>query len=181
MEFLAAGEDDEVLLTPKARYVLRVNSGDHHSGPAAAAQRCRLDFTVPGRLNNLCWQTDAAHTLAAGQVEARVMAVGLNFRDVMLTMGLLTDDAVENGFAGPYLGLEFAGVITRVGKNVDDLRIGDRVTGFASNCFCKPCDHSCTCRDSCPRGLVIRNGCYHSDGLLYRLVRAQASGAAPAR
>ena len=134
-EFLAAGEDDEVLLTPKARYVLRVDSGDHPSGPSATVQRCRLDFTVPGRLNNLCWQTDTVHTLAAGQVEARVMAVGLNFRDVMLTMGLLTDDAVENGFAGPYLGLEFAGVITRVGKDVNDLRVGDRVTGFASNCF----------------------------------------------
>lgn len=134
-EFLAAGKDDEVLLTPEARYVLRIDSRDHDSCPAAAAQRCRLDFTVPGRLNNLCWQADTAHALAAGQVEARVMAVGLNFRDVMLTMGLLTDDAVENGFAGPYLGLEFAGVITQVGKDVDDLRVGDRVTGFASNCF----------------------------------------------
>ncbi|MDE7064754.1 MAG: SDR family NAD(P)-dependent oxidoreductase, partial [Desulfovibrionaceae bacterium] len=68
-------------------------------------------------------------------VEVRVMATGLNFRDVMLAMGLLPDDAVENGFAGPNLGLEFAGSITRVGADVHNLRIGDRVAGFGSACF----------------------------------------------
>lgn len=63
------------------------------------------------------------------------MATGLNFRDVMLTMGLLPDDAVENGFAGPTLGLEFAGIITRVGEGVQELGVGDNVVGFAPSCF----------------------------------------------
>ncbi|WP_277424687.1 type I polyketide synthase [Desulfovibrio sp. ZJ369] len=134
-EFLTSTESDEILLTQQARYVLRVDSMPQKAVRAVTEQRCRLDFTVPGRLNNLRWQPDTVRTPEAGQVEVRVMAVGLNFRDVMLTMGLLTDDAVENGFAGPCLGLEFSGIITRVGEGVQDLRTGDHVAGFASNCF----------------------------------------------
>ena len=102
---------------------------------ATDRERCRLDFAVPGRLGNLAWQADTERPLATMEIEARVMATGLNFRDVMLTMGLLPDDALENGFAGPNLGLEFAGAVTRVGAGVLDLRVGDRVVGFAPSCF----------------------------------------------
>lgn len=135
-EFLAPDGADEILLTRQARYTLKLDTGKKTSDMRATAmERCRLDFAVPGRLSNLAWQTAAARPLADGDVEARVTATGLNFRDVMLTMGLLPDDAVENGFAGPNLGLEFAGIITHVGKGVQNLRIGDRVAGFASTCF----------------------------------------------
>ena len=135
-ELLQPDGSDEILLTPQARYVLRLGE----EGPAPVASEaspghCRLDFAVPGRLGNLAWQAEAARPLRKGEIEARVMATGLNFRDVMLTMGLLPDDAVENGFAGPHLGLEFAGTITRVGEGVHGLRVGDNVVGFASACF----------------------------------------------
>lgn len=135
-ELLHSDGTDEVLLTPRARYALRLSSG----GPAAfmpvvATDRCRLDFTHPGKLGSLIWRPDAEQALAQGEIEARVLAVGLNFRDVMLVMGLLPDDAVENGFAGPNLGLEFAGVVTRVGGGVERLQPGDNVVGFAPSCF----------------------------------------------
>ncbi|SFW64510.1 Acyl transferase domain-containing protein [Desulfovibrio desulfuricans] len=135
-EFLYSDDTDEVLLTPRGRYALRLKKG----GAAAAASitpmdRCRLDFMRPGKLGNLTWYADNKRVLAPDEVEARVMATGLNFRDVMLTMGLLPDEAVENGFAGPSLGLEFAGVVTRVGHAVEDLQPGDTVVGFAPACF----------------------------------------------
>lgn len=135
-ELLEPDGADEILLTRQARYTLKLSAAK----PAAdirttSMERCRLDFAVPGRLGNLAWQAAAAQPLADSDVEARVTATGLNFRDVMLTMGLLPDDAVENGFAGPNLGLEFAGFITHVGKGVQNLHIGDRVAGFASACF----------------------------------------------
>lgn len=63
------------------------------------------------------------------------MATGLNFRDVMYVMGLLPDEAVEHGFAGASLGLEFSGVVTRVGSRVDQYVPGDQVMGFGSACF----------------------------------------------
>jgi NADPH:quinone reductase-like Zn-dependent oxidoreductase/acyl carrier protein len=60
-----------------------------------------------------------------------VRAAGLNFRDVMWAMGLLPDEALLRGFAGPTLGLECAGVVTSVGADVTDLAVGDRVMAFA--------------------------------------------------
>jgi NADPH:quinone reductase-like Zn-dependent oxidoreductase/NADP-dependent 3-hydroxy acid dehydrogenase YdfG/acyl carrier protein len=53
----------------------------------------------------------------------------------MYLMGLLPDEAVENGFAGASLGLEFSGIVSRVGPRVSDLRAGDKVMGFGSACF----------------------------------------------
>jgi NADPH:quinone reductase-like Zn-dependent oxidoreductase len=51
----------------------------------------------------------------------------LNFRDVMYAMGLLPDEALENGFAGQTLGMELSGVITRVGAGVVKFHPGDEV------------------------------------------------------
>lgn len=135
-ELLHSDGSGEIVLTPRARYTLKLGA----EMPTVAAQatdseRCRLDFAVPGRLGNLAWQADTERPLSTMEIEARVMATGLNFRDVMLTMGLLPDDALENGFAGPNLGLEFAGAVTRVGAGVRDLCVGDRVMGFAPSCF----------------------------------------------
>src|SRR5207237_576992 len=56
---------------------------------------------------------------------------GLNFRDTMWAMGLLPEEALIDGFAGPTFGLECAGVIAAVGAGVEDLAVGDRVAGLA--------------------------------------------------
>jgi len=53
----------------------------------------------------------------------------------MYSLGLLSDEAVENGFAGASLGLEFAGVIARTGNESGPLSPGDRVAGFGPSCF----------------------------------------------
>ncbi|BDT91970.1 polyketide synthase [Nocardia sputorum] len=61
--------------------------------------------------------------LAPGQVRVRTMAVGLNFRDVLVALGTYPDpDAV--------LGVEGAGVVVEVGSEVTELAPGDRVFGF---------------------------------------------------
>jgi NADPH:quinone reductase-like Zn-dependent oxidoreductase/acyl carrier protein/NADP-dependent 3-hydroxy acid dehydrogenase YdfG len=68
-------------------------------------------------------------------VEIEVRAAGLNFRDVMYAMGLLPDEAVEGGFCGPTLGMEVAGIVTRVGSTVIDLAPADAVMAFAPASF----------------------------------------------
>ncbi|HQS99331.1 MAG TPA: SDR family NAD(P)-dependent oxidoreductase [Thiobacillus sp.] len=126
----------EVVLTEPGRHslVLREAPGDG-ARAAAAGERFHLDFRQPGQLRNLLWLREEDRPLQEGEVEVRVQAAGLNFRDVMYLMGLLPDEAVEKGFAGASLGLEFAGIVSRVGPRVRDLRAGDRVMGFASACF----------------------------------------------
>lgn len=98
-------------------------------------QAMTLGFAMPGQLRQLTWRPRPLPEANADEVEIRVKATGLNFRDVMYTLGLLSDEAIENGFAGPTLGLEFAGVVEAVGSNVTHLTPGQTVVGFGPASF----------------------------------------------
>ncbi len=132
----------ELILTATETHTLRaVTASTEPSAPRVTPRvdrgepRYQLGFTVPGQLRHLHWQAVSERVLADDEVELRVHAVGLNFRDVMFAMGLLGDEAVENGFSGASLGLECAGVITRVGAKVTHVAVGDAVLGFGPQCF----------------------------------------------
>jgi NADPH:quinone reductase-like Zn-dependent oxidoreductase/acyl carrier protein/short-subunit dehydrogenase len=64
-----------------------------------------------------------------------VAATGLNFRDVMWAMGLLPEEALEDGFAGATIGMELSGHVVEVGEGIDDLVVGDAVMAIASSAF----------------------------------------------
>lgn len=137
-ELLCQDGESEIVLRPGSRHVLRMQRTKLSSDIAEEdykQQRYHLDFRVPGQLRNLLWLDSQIKELGPDQVEVRPMATGLNFRDVMYVMGLLPDEAVEHGFAGASLGLEFSGVVTRVGIKVDEYAPGDAVMGFGSACF----------------------------------------------
>ena len=135
-ELLRPDGANEIVLSDAGRYVPVLREEiERESTPAVEGERFRLDFHLPGQLRNLLWLPLADRQLNDGEVEVRVQATGLNFRDVMYLMGLLPDEAVEKGFAGASLGLEFAGIVSRVGPRVRDLRAGDKVMGFGSACF----------------------------------------------
>ncbi len=51
----------------------------------------------------------------AGEVEIEVATTGLNFRDVMWNLRLLPEEALEDGYAGPGLGMECAGTMSARG------------------------------------------------------------------
>jgi phthiocerol/phenolphthiocerol synthesis type-I polyketide synthase C len=94
-----------------------------------------LGFQLPGQLRNLRWEAHPRRELAPGEIEVDVRATGLNFRDVMYALGLLSDEAIENGFAGPTLGFEFAGVVSRTGSEDSIFNAGDEVVGFGPSSF----------------------------------------------
>lgn len=137
MELLQPDGEKEIVLSAQGRHVLRMERAllAAKQGDDEAASRFCLDFHVPGHLRNLVWLPQPERLLAENEIEVRVVATGLNFRDVMYLMGLLPDEAVENGFAGASLGLEFSGVVTRVGNRVGEFAVGDAVMGFGSACF----------------------------------------------
>ena len=142
-ELLDPDGSDEIVLADKARYSLALCEASAKCPSPQAEEgvgttentRFRLDFQVAGQLRNLAWLPQTERALLDHEIEVRTQAVGLNFRDVMYAMGLLPDEAVENGFAGASLGLEFSGVVTRIGEGVRDLQMGDAVMGFGPACF----------------------------------------------
>jgi phthiocerol/phenolphthiocerol synthesis type-I polyketide synthase C len=132
-------EQEIILTTGGARYAPRLRACEPPGGPCAdaplAGTRRALGFAVPGQLRNLHWDTVPLGELGHEDIEVSVRATGLNFRDVMYALGLLSDEGVEQGFAGPTLGLEFSGVVARLGAGVSGFAIGDAVVGFAPSSF----------------------------------------------
>ncbi len=68
---------------------------------------------------------------SAQQIEVQVRASGLNFRDVLNALGMLKSYYdPELGFNDPKklpFGFEAAGVVSRIGKEVEDFQVGDEV------------------------------------------------------
>ena len=135
-ELLYPDGNNEIVLADTGRYTLVLREEiDQPSTAAAEDERFRLDFHLPGQLRNLVWLPQRMRELGDGEIEVQVAATGLNFRDVMYLMGLLPDEAVEKGFAGASLGLEFSGIVSRVGSRAHQFKPGDPVMGFGSACF----------------------------------------------
>jgi phthiocerol/phenolphthiocerol synthesis type-I polyketide synthase C len=141
-ELLAQDGEGEVILTAAGeRYAPRLGAAREmrRTDPAGAdaneTHNVRLGFTIPGQLRNLSWEPIPRTAPRGDQIEVAIRATGLNFRDVMYALGLLSDEAVERGFAGPSLGLEFSGLVLNVGPEVSDFRPGDAVVGFAPSSF----------------------------------------------
>ena len=103
--------------------------------PAHEPVRYALRHLPSARTDRLAWDAAAEQTPGPGEIEAEVQATACNFRDVMLALGLLPAEALDKGFAGPTLGLEFGGRVTRVGPDVDHITPGDRVVGVARHSF----------------------------------------------
>ncbi|WQF90302.1 Putative Acyl transferase domain superfamily, quinone oxidoreductase/zeta-crystallin, thiolase [Colletotrichum destructivum] len=91
----------------------------------------KLHTSGPGNLDKLHFVDwpGAEQPLGANEVQVDIKSAGLNFRDVMVAMGELANNI---------LGYEGAGVVTHVGAEVTDVKVGDRVIAVwngANNCL----------------------------------------------
>jgi len=76
-----------------------------------------------GNINNLRMVSEELPALQPNEVTVEVKAIGLNFADVSVIMGLYS--ATPKGEFTP--GLEIAGVVVQVGSDVKNVKKGDRV------------------------------------------------------
>ena len=138
-EIISPDDEDEIIRSTEARYALRLQPADNdHNGLHTLpnpGEGFRLDFSLPGPLNHLRWRADLGDEPGPGEIRIKVEATGLNFRDVMYAMGMLSEEAVENGFAGASLGMECAGDVIAIGPDVTGFEVGDPVLCFAQACF----------------------------------------------
>lgn len=78
-----------------------------------------------GSIKNLKLQTEGLDMPKANEVCVKVKAVGLNFADISVMHGLYS--ATPEGSIIP--GLEYSGEIIKVGEDVEEWKIGDKVMG----------------------------------------------------
>ncbi|MCJ1405286.1 hypothetical protein MMC11_008513 [Xylographa trunciseda] len=81
-----------------------------------------LSIRSPGSLDSLEFVDDTEYLqpLASDEIEIKVSASGLNFKDVLVALGQVGDD---------HIGQECAGIVSRVGTNVS-FKVGDRVVSW---------------------------------------------------
>ncbi|WP_345599988.1 type I polyketide synthase [Thermocatellispora tengchongensis] len=125
---VATGEPQLALRAGTAR-APRLARPARHLLPPAGAAHWRLAADASGTLEGLSLTAapDPAAPLAPGQVRIDVRAAGVNFRDVMLALGLYPGEGT--------LGLEGAGVVAETGPGVTAYAPGDRVMGVFSHAF----------------------------------------------
>ena len=133
---LSGTPETEIVLDADATRVVRFHPGrplrrlDAEAAPAA-----RLERSNTGGLNEMVWGPAERAAPGPGEVEIAVAATGLNFRDVLWALSMLPEEILEDGFAGPRLGLEVSGRIAAVGPGVVDFTVGDPVVAFAQSGF----------------------------------------------
>ncbi|MGA9284681.1 MAG: SDR family NAD(P)-dependent oxidoreductase [Solirubrobacteraceae bacterium] len=126
-----AGEEPQLAIRAGVLHAPRLASVES-SGIMAlpgGADRWRLDLAEPGTLESLhLVGEESGHApLEPGQVRVAVRAAGLNFRDVLLALGMYPEEAAIGG--------EGAGVVLEVGAGVEDLAPGDHVMGLLQGAF----------------------------------------------
>ena len=140
---LIAGEwEDELSLRDDRRHVRRLHrvsrGGDSLREPVRApvpGEGYRAEVANAGALESLALRRVARRPPGPGEVEIAVAAAGLNFRDVMIAMGLYPTIAGEASFGRGLLGLDVAGTVTACGADVTGLAVGDEVIGIAAGTF----------------------------------------------
>ncbi|MFZ1154717.1 MAG: SDR family NAD(P)-dependent oxidoreductase, partial [Solirubrobacteraceae bacterium] len=127
-----ADEESQVVIRGGVVHTPRLGRAGSGALYAPEVPEWRLDTSRTGRIDGLqmieC--PEVADGLEPGQVRVQIHAAGMNFRDVVVTLGLLPDP-VQGGI----LGGEGAGVVLEVGAGVTSVCVGDRVMGLFSGCF----------------------------------------------
>jgi polyketide synthase 7 len=120
-ELIGCGEPQLVVRSSVA-YAARLTSVGAGSALELPAGPWRITAGGAGTLEDLVVQPCPRVELAAGQVRVAVAAVGVNFRDVLVALGMYP--------GGGELGVEGAGVVVEVGPGVTGLAVGDAVMGL---------------------------------------------------
>ena len=89
----------------------------------------RLQIRTPGDLESMELVACDRVPPGPGQIEVAVSASSINFADVLVAFGRYP--AFEGRL--PQLGTDFAGVVTAVGPDVTDHKVGDHVGGLSAN------------------------------------------------
>ncbi|HXA54463.1 MAG TPA: SDR family NAD(P)-dependent oxidoreductase, partial [Solirubrobacteraceae bacterium] len=126
-----ASTEDEVAVRDGEPFVPRLEHVGSRSGLAIPAQErgWRLVHGEGATLEDLTvvQHEPADGPLDEGQVRVGVRAAGINFRDVLLALGMYPGKGV--------IGSEGAGIVLEVGPGVEGLAAGDRVMGLLVESF----------------------------------------------
>ncbi|KAH0160739.1 putative polyketide synthase, partial [Aureobasidium melanogenum] len=131
-EFVLKGDD---LLVPRVLDDEELNVRLHQESQDSVVyqqpftqsdRRLKMVIATLGSLDSFYFVDDEPKPLGDNEVEIEVKATGMNFKDVVVSMGQLNQ---------PYIGVECAGVIAAIGKNVTDVKVGESVMAMTEGAY----------------------------------------------
>ncbi|NEQ41293.1 MAG: SDR family NAD(P)-dependent oxidoreductase [Okeania sp. SIO3I5] len=124
-------KEDQVAWRGDERYVARLVASPHQQAVVedqkVPSQPFKLGISQKGSLDNLILQPITRKSPAAREIEIRVRATGLNFRDILVGLGAYPGEGNMGG--------ECAGEIVAVGEQVKDFQVGDSVIALTEGSF----------------------------------------------
>ena len=190
-EVLSDSPEDDVALRGALRHVhrLRRRPEARGTGDLVAVDGLgydpaySLDIAVPGSLEKVRYKEWSRRLPGENEVELRIRAVGLNFKDVLKVLGLLSKQDLEGTHCGQTLGMEAAAVVTAVGPRVTGYKVGDELITLMAGCLGSHVTVRTDQLLSLPRpSHIAPTDAGHDPGDLHDgLLRAQRSGASAAR
>ncbi len=127
-ELLADSEETQVALRKGQRHAARLARKPRPAALHVDEAPVRLNISERGTLENLAIGPAERRAPAPGQVELRVRASGLNFRDVLSALGMYPGEI-------RHLGSDCAGEVVAVGEGVTGFAVGDRVVAMVEGAF----------------------------------------------
>ncbi|MBL8163516.1 MAG: SDR family NAD(P)-dependent oxidoreductase, partial [Anaerolineae bacterium] len=128
-ELFAPDGEEQIALREDGRYVARLAPLQRPAQTVILdGQPFRLSAPTPGVLDNLQFTSLERRAPGPGEIEIRVRATGLGFRDVLGALGMYPGEI-------PALGSECVGVVASVGEGVTRFQVGDAVIALALGSF----------------------------------------------
>lgn len=131
----ASDTADEIALRHGARWLirLRANLSEHLARRNEARPLTDPDanFLVEApatkTLSDLALRETGRTEPGPGQVEVRMEAITVNYKDPLKVIGVLTEKELAGTYFGTTLGLEGAGTVVRVGPGTTGIAVGDKL------------------------------------------------------
>lgn len=133
LQLQGGSEEDETAWRENGWYTARLLPGPLRTDERQTTvvehehEGMRLQIRTPGDLESLEVVACARSAPGPGQIEVAVHASSVNFADVLVAFGRYP---TFEGYR-QQLGIDFAGVVTGVGPDVTEHRVGDRVGGLS--------------------------------------------------
>jgi acyl transferase domain-containing protein/NADPH:quinone reductase-like Zn-dependent oxidoreductase/surfactin synthase thioesterase subunit len=135
-------DESEIAIRGDRRFVRQLLAVDRDAAEQSAATEepglggaYRAEVSEPGMIDQIVFRRTGPSKLGEDEVEIAVQAAGLNFKDIMNAMGILSEQAAAGGLASNRLGLEVAGRLMRVGARIKHVLAGDEVIARVSDGF----------------------------------------------
>ena len=135
------------LLAPQLQRTLADRRARFEQGRPLSDPEANFGIELPGSrlLVDLALRERPRRAPGAGEVELRLEALELNYKDAMKVIGLLTPKELGGTYFGMHIGMSGVGVVTRVGPGVQALQEGDTVVfgtrGMAQRYVTTALDH----------------------------------------